>query len=91
MAQIPRWYGFTYHHWTYTIPELERAFNRIADSADWRAPIKARVDDVADLPVILAAIAYFTATEGEVEIDADENGDFRTVRSVGYRAGPAGP
>lgn len=73
---------------------LKRAFDAVANPADWKAPIDARVtrDVLARANVtiedILEAVEFFTATTATVSTP-DMHGA-RSVRADGYRRGPAG-
>lgn len=70
--------------------ELQRAFDRVANPKDWKAPIAAKLSTLTMTEKILitCAVEFFTATRptfyttgsGTVLVHAD-----------GYRAGPAGP
>jgi hypothetical protein len=74
----------------YTRDELARAFERVENPVDWKAPIRAfvQLDSPADLGLYAAAIAFFTATWPTM---TNVNGtDGYCIESVGYRAGPAG-
>jgi hypothetical protein len=72
----------------YTLEQLRRVFDAVADPKDWRAPIAATMSGEVVLAAC-AAIEFFTATTPRVSLDT------RTmtylVESEGYRAGPAGP
>ena len=72
-------------HRGFTRPELDKAFKAVHDPSDWKAPIESIVDR-DDVFATLAAIEFFTATEAVVEIDGRD----LVIRSIGYRAGPAG-
>lgn len=66
---------------------LKRAFDAVADPADWRNPIDAMIP-AGHRDVTAAAIDFYTATPASF---ADVDGDFFNVTAVGYRNGPAGP
>jgi hypothetical protein len=65
---------------------LEKAFNKVCDPRDWRAPIKAVVAD-KDLALTIKAIDFFTAC---VPVVTFTGGEF-VIECEGYRNGPAGP
>ena len=70
--------------------DLEQAFDKICEP-DWKDPIWALID-VDDIPVVKAAIQFFTATEPEFqEVDPEEGDGQWIVKAAGYRMGPAGP
>ena len=71
----------------YTEAQLEAAFDKVADPADWRNPIYEVVDRDA-VEVTVRAIQHFTAAPIQV-IDLDWNDEFM-IKSPGYRLGPAG-
>lgn len=70
-------------------PELNDAFNRVANPHDWRAPIDCmlRVDE-AELDKIRYAIEFYTATSAKVTRIGHRTWH---VQATGYRNGPAGP
>ncbi len=68
-------------------PDFEAAFNMIANPDDWKAPIKTRIKK-KDYERCREACIHFTATNLEIY---GEGCDDYEVRSIGYRAGPAGP
>ena len=71
----------------FTETQLEAAFDKVADPADWREPIYEVVDrDFVDVTV--RAIQHYTAAPVEV-IDLHWNDEFM-IKSPGYRLGPAG-
>ncbi len=71
----------------FTEDQLNTAFDKVADPADWRNPIYEVIDrDV--VAVTVAAIQHFTAAA--VEVKDLEWGDEFMIRSAGYRMGPAG-
>ena len=73
----------------YTQSELRRAFDRVADPDDWRAPIAWQGKlTYEELETIDAAIAFYTACEARLERTHD--GLWR-ITAAGYRMGPAGP
>lgn len=71
----------------FTEAQLNTAFDKVADPADWRNPIY-EVIDRDDVEVTVKAIQYFTAAPVEVK-DLDWNDEFM-ITSPGYRMGPAG-
>ena len=71
----------------FTEAQLEAAFDKVADPADWRNPIY-QVVDRDDVHVTVCAVRHFTAAPIEV-IDL-EWGDEFMIKSPGYRLGPAG-
>ena len=72
---------------TYTQDQLKAAFDFVAVSGDWKAPIDSIVAD-RFVDVTLAAISHFTATVGRVKGHATV-GHVR-IQAAGYRMGPAG-
>lgn len=74
-------------HRGFSKTQLDAAFSVVANRADWKAQIAAVVE-AASLSVTLAAIEFFTATEGKAELLANTGRYY--VTSVGYRMGPAG-
>lgn len=74
----------------FTEEELGKAFDRVKEP-DWRDPVWALID-VDDIPLVGAAIRYFTATEPQFqEVDPEEGDGQWIVKADGYRMGPAGP
>ena len=71
----------------YTEAQLEAAFDKVADPADWRNPIYEVVDRDA-VEVTVRAIQHFTAAPVQVT-DLQWNDEFM-IKSLGYRLGPAG-
>lgn len=71
----------------FTEAQLDAAFAKVADAADWRNPIY-EVVDRDEVEVTVRAIEHFTAAPVEV-IDLQWADEFM-VKSVGYRLGPAG-
>ena len=71
----------------FTEAQLDAAFAKVADPADWRNPIY-EVVDRDEVEVTVRAIELFTATAVDV-IDLQWGDEFM-VKSVGYRLGPAG-
>ena len=71
----------------FTEAQLEAAFDKVADPADWRNPIYEVVDRDA-VEVTVRAIQHFTAASIEV-IDLNWHDEFM-IKSPGYRLGPAG-
>lgn len=69
---------------------MQLAFDQICDKSDWKAPIDCVVPWSA-ANIYMDAIKFMTATEVKTDrcADAVGNPSFR-LRSVGYRAGPAG-
>jgi hypothetical protein len=80
----------------FTVSELRRLFGQIADRQDWRGPIKAEVRpggrNVTLVSKLVAAVAFFTATDATVREVRDGGGRLLhyEVTAPGYRAGPAG-
>jgi len=70
----------------FTQEQLDAAFAKVAEP-DWRDPIWAVVDR-AEVAVACAAIEFFTATTAVVK-DLEFCDEF-SVKSIGYRMGPAG-
>jgi hypothetical protein len=71
----------------YTREGLQAAFKAVCDPNDWKGPIDAKVS-ADELPAVVCAIQYFTATKSETWWDPEANAF--CVKSIGYRAGPAG-
>lgn len=71
----------------FTEAQLEAAFDKVADPADWRNPIY-QVVDRDDVHVTVCAVRHFTAAPIEV-IDLQWGDEFM-IKSPGYRLGPAG-
>jgi len=71
-----------------TIAELREAFEQVCNPDDWKAPIYDVLDGL-QLPaaVAVAAVEFFTATECQV---CKFPGGFYSIKSIGYRCGPAG-
>ncbi len=72
----------------FTEAQLDAAFAKVADPADWRNPIAYAVVDRNDVHVTVCAIQYYTAASVEVK-DLQWNDEFM-INSPGYRLGPAG-
>jgi hypothetical protein len=70
----------------YTQNQLEAAFDKVSNKFDWKNPID-YCCLANDLPVIVAAIQHFTGTETEFK---SLNDGYYSIKSIGYRAGPAG-
>jgi len=70
----------------FTQEQLDAAFAKVAEP-DWREPIWAVVDR-EEVSVVCAAIEFFTATTAVVK-DLEFCDEF-SVKSIGYRMGPAG-
>lgn len=81
----------------YPVETLEKAFDQIKNSEDWRAPINAIVTPENLAPVV-EAIMFYTATQPKISVHDwffNEEGKITIsrycVESEGYRNGPAGP
>jgi len=82
----------------FTTTELQEAFAKVANKADWKAPIFAVVP-ADELLKAVAAIDFMTGTTATVKANegkflpegAGVNYGSFVVESIGYRAGPAGP
>lgn len=72
----------------YTYEQLEKAFDKVADPGDWKAPIYKRIMR-SEVAITFAAVEFFTATMLIVTQDIPGRPDV-TVQAMGYRAGPAG-
>ena len=72
----------------YRMEQLASAFDRVRDSRDWKAPIRAVIPS-EDRPVVEQAVLWFTETVPSFESVPGEP-DQLVVRAVGYRLGPAG-
>ena len=68
------------------LERLERMFNRLADPADWKAPVKATIRE-DELWVAREAVEFYTATTLRV---VERCGSRLVVAALGYRMGPAG-
>lgn len=75
------------HGAPWTLFELDWHFGIIQTAQDWRAPIDGTCSAL-ELPGALAAIVFYTATEGTAK--RLDDGNYR-VTATGYRNGPAGP
>jgi len=65
--------------------DLKAAFDLVANSKDWKAPVDAVVPVAMD-GVVAAAVEFYTATKASFAV---VKGGLR-VSAAGYRAGPAG-
>jgi hypothetical protein len=80
----------------FQVSDLRLLFGEIANRQDWRGPIRAEVRpgnrNAALVRKIVAAVAFFTATDATVREIRDGNGKvlYFEVTAAGYRAGPAG-
>ena len=72
----------------YRFEQLASAFDRVRDSQDWKAPIRA-VIPVGERPIVEQAVLWFTETEPRFEAIPGE-ADRLIVVAPGYRLGPAG-
>ena len=75
---------------TFTIAELRTAFEKVQNPDDWKGPIEA-VIPLGDRKVTEASVEFFTATKAQIELHMYIYPPCVSVRSVGYRMGPAGP
>mgnify|MGYP001240640120 CR=1 FL=1 len=66
--------------------DLEAAFNKVCDPADWKAPIHAFVT-ANELDITVKAIDFFTAC---APVFYAKDGGY-VIGCEGYRNGPAGP
>lgn len=77
----------------FTVAELHKAFDIVADPNDWRGPIDAIVP-AAEVAISVQAIGFYTGAGVRTNrADAPagcEGGEFWRLQSVGYREGPAG-
>ena len=71
-----------------THDQLANAFDRVRDSRDWKAPIRAEIDE-SDRPVVELAVIRFTATVPAFEPVPGRKGRL-TVIAAGYGRGPWG-
>ena len=70
--------------------QLTAAFEKVQNQDDWKAPISA-VIDISEGPIVEASIAYFTSTAADfLPIKCGGKAGKYRVKSIGYRAGPAG-
>lgn len=68
---------------------LQQAFDQICDPEDWKGPIHAMVPwDAAN--VYMQAVQHMTATSCTCELVTRDGIAYALLKSVGYRAGPAG-
>lgn len=72
----------------YRMEQLASAFDRVRDSRDWKAPIRA-VIPAEDRSIVEQAVAWFTETVPHFE-PVPGVPDRLVVTTVGYRLGPAG-
>ena len=71
----------------YTVEQMKKAFDAVANPNDWKAPIAASMTGES-VNVVVAAIKFYTATVPEVTLDVATMRYH--VHSDGYRNGPAG-
>lgn len=74
----------------FSVEAMKAAFDKVCNKQDWKAPIKAVIPSV-QVPLVVAAIEFYTATNAKVTPMLALEGDYTYVSSVGYREGPAGP
>lgn len=86
----------------FTHEELKEAFDKVADPKDWKKPISRVVNADENIPLIMLAIEFFTATKAEIagffSAASRSTGPFGKpttkdgiyIKAVGYRNGPAG-
>lgn len=79
------------------IETLKKAFDKVKDPRDWKAPINAVVKS-EDIGAVWEAVVFYTATQPEIiaqDYILENSGEFKIycyrVKSEGYRNGPAGP
>lgn len=72
----------------FRLDQLAAAFDRVRDSRDWKAPIRAVIPADQRL-VVEQAVRWFTDTE-PVFIPGPGNGTELVVLAPGYRPGPTG-
>lgn len=72
----------------YRMEQLAKAFDRVRNPRDWKAPIRA-VIPAAERPVVEKAVRWFTETEPDFT-PAPDAPDRLVVSAPGYRLGPAG-
>jgi hypothetical protein len=70
----------------FTQEQLQAAFSKVQDKADWKAPIFASVA-MDELAVTMLAVEFFTATKAEVQ-QLMSCGNV-LIFAKGYRNGPA--
>jgi len=70
----------------YSQDRLDRAFEQVKSSFDWKAPIDVWVRK-RDQEIIAAAVMYFTTTPIDI---VEETDMYVRIKADGYRAGPAG-
>ena len=77
--------------YSFSREDLQAAFNKVADPADWRAPIRCRIP-MADLRVTRQAVDFFTATTLHIDEHFTKYGASAEVLvyARGCRAGDAG-
>lgn len=68
---------------------LRSAFNQICDPDDWRGPIDCLVPRVG-ASIYVEAIRFMTATDPTCEYVVKDGMQYARLKSIGYRAGPAG-
>lgn len=68
---------------------LRSAFDQICDPTDWKKPVHAMVP-WESASVYMDAVRYMTATTCECERVQRDGVTYALLKSVGYRAGPAG-
>lgn len=73
----------------YTQKQLENAFDIVADSSDWKAPIQAEIPRCQhDLNLLTEAVIHFTGTIPTIKPVGSNR---YLIEAVGYRNGPCGP
>ena len=73
--------GYPYHM-------LQKAFDAVCNSSDWKAPICADIAGDEYMDLVVEAIKFFTATEPVIK--PSQIAGNVIVMSEGYRMGPAG-
>ena len=73
------------------IEQFRKAFEKVQDRRDWKAPIETVVP-LAEADLTLDAIEFYTATRGRlVKLEYLPDGRMGVLlKADGYRAGPAG-
>lgn len=73
----------------YPMERLAKAFDKVRNPRDWKAPIHAIIP-VEERPVVEKAVIWFTGTVPEFVV-APEATDRLVVKAQGYRLGAGGP
>ena len=70
----------------FSLAEIKKAFNKVQNPSDWKAPISATIKE-NEREVMAEAIKFYTATEAHFR---PAGPGLLSVYAKGYRLGPAG-